>query len=174
MGAGDPFFGIFGETKDAKTASALRGHLVAMSGEFVGTFMFLFLAFCGHMMAVDQAGSTGPNGTNSAATVIYISLSYGFALLIAVWTMYRVSGGLFNPAVTLGLMATGNLPFVRGLLLLPVQVLSGMAAAGLVSAIIPGDIKTTQTTLTPEMSITQGLFFEMVRLPIFPNYDPSM
>ncbi|KAK5680073.1 hypothetical protein LTS10_008023 [Elasticomyces elasticus] len=167
--AGDPFFGLLGPTKDATTASALQGHLVAMSGEFVGTFMFLFLGFCGHIMSVDQSpvSQAGPNGTNSATTVVYISLSYGFAVLVTIWTMYRISGGLFNPAVTLGLIVTGNIPFVRGLLLWPVQILAGMAAAGVVSAIIPGDIKTVQTTLTPTMNVAQGVFLEMFLTAIF-------
>ena len=120
-------------------------------------------------MAVEQAprNGTGPNGTNSADTVVYISLSYGFALLVTVWTMYRISGGLFNPAVTLGLIVTGNLPPVRGLLLIPVQIIAAMAAAGVVSAIIPGDIQIVQTTLTPTMSVAQGVFLEMVRGEIF-------
>ncbi|TKA56800.1 hypothetical protein B0A55_12880 [Friedmanniomyces simplex] len=101
--ASNPFFGFLGPTKDAKTASSLQAHLVAMTGELFGTFMFLFLAYCGHTMILEQSprNGTGPNGTNSASTVIYISLSYGFALLVAVWTFYRISGGLFNPAVTL-------------------------------------------------------------------------
>ncbi|KAK0861862.1 hypothetical protein LTR87_016801 [Friedmanniomyces endolithicus] len=156
-------------TKDAKRASTLQGHLVAMSGEFVGTFMFLFLAYCGHTMAVDQAprDGTGPNGTKSASTVIYISLSYGFALLVTVWTMYRISGGLFNPAVTLGLIVTGNIPLMRGLLLLPVQIIASMAAAGAVSAITPGSIQTVQTTLTPTMSVAQGVFLEMFLTSFF-------
>ncbi|KAK0257666.1 hypothetical protein LTS16_024726 [Friedmanniomyces endolithicus] len=162
--ASNPFFGFFGPTKDAKTASALQGHLVAMSGEFVGTFMFLFLAYCGHSMVVDQSpiNQAGPNGTNSATTVVYISLSYGFAVLVTVWTMYRVSGGLFNPAVTLGLIVTGNIPLVRGMLLWPVQILASMVAAWIVGAIIPGNIKSVQTTLTPTMSVAQGVFLEMV------------
>ncbi|TKA73142.1 hypothetical protein B0A55_10363 [Friedmanniomyces simplex] len=167
--ASNPFFGFLGATKDAKTASALQGHLVAMSGEFVGTFMFLFLAYCGHTMSVEQAtrNGTDPNSTNSASTMIYISLSYGFALLVTVWTMYRISGGLFNPAVTLGLMVTGNIPATRGLLLLPVQITSSIAAAGVVSAFVPGDIRTVQTTLTPSISVAQGLFLEMFLTAFF-------
>lgn len=85
-------------TGDRKKAGALRGHFVAASGEFVGTFLFLFFAFSCHTMAVDQAGEVGPNGTNSAQTVIIISLGYGFSLLVTAWSLYRVSGGLFNPA----------------------------------------------------------------------------
>lgn len=49
-------------------------------------------------MAVEQAGEVAPNGANSAQTVIYISLGYGMSLLVTAWSLYRVSGGLFNPA----------------------------------------------------------------------------
>ena len=45
-------------------------------------------------MAVDQAPNTGPDGTNSNQTVIYIAMSYGFSLLVTAWTLYRISGGL--------------------------------------------------------------------------------
>lgn len=66
-------------------------------------------------MAVDQAdGTATSNGKASAQTVIYISLGYGFSLLVTAWSLYRVSGGLFNPAVTLGMCAAGQLPWVRG------------------------------------------------------------
>ncbi|KAK3670793.1 putative aquaporin-3 [Recurvomyces mirabilis] len=167
--ASNPFFGFFGPTKDAKTVSTLQGHLVAMSGEFVGTFMFLFLAYAGHTMVVDQSplSGAGPNGTNSATTVVYISLAYGVALLVTVWTMYRISGGLFNPAVTFGLIITGNIPLVRGVLLLPVQIIASIIAAGIISAILPGSIRTVETTLTPTMSVAQGVFLEMFLTAIF-------
>lgn len=65
-------------------------------------------------MAVDQAGELGPNGKNSSQTVIFISLGYGMSLLVTAWSLYRVSGGLFNPAVTLGMCVSGSLPWIRG------------------------------------------------------------
>nr|POE62940.1 aquaporin-2 [Quercus suber] len=144
-----------------KKPSAIRKHFVAASGEFVGTFLFLFLAFCGHTMAAQQASDTGPNGTTSSSTVIYISLAYGFSLLITAWTLYRVSGGLFNPAVTLGMVITKSLPAVRGLCLLPAQILGAICAAAVVSCILPGPIAITQTTLAPGVSVVQGMFLEM-------------
>ena len=93
-------YGII-QPKSAASASKLRQHFVAASGEFVGTFMFLFMAYLGHIMAVDQAprNTTGPNGTNANQTVIYIAMSYGLSLLVTVWVLYRVSGGLYVIAV---------------------------------------------------------------------------
>jgi aquaporin related protein len=78
----------------------LKNHIVASTGEFVGTFMFLYFAFTTHLMISDQASDVGRNGGPSAQTVIFISLGYGFSLLITVWGWYRVSGGVFNPAVS--------------------------------------------------------------------------
>lgn len=113
-------------------------------------------------MSVDFAPDSAPGGGNSNQTVVFIALSYGFSLLVAAWMLYRVSGGLFNPAVTLGMVFTGTLPPMRGLVLFPAQVLGAMCAAAVVSAIIPGDIATVQTTLAPNMSVARGLFLEMV------------
>jgi aquaporin rerated protein, other eukaryote len=31
--------------------------------------------------------------------IVYISLSFGMSLLVVAWAFYRISGGLFNPAV---------------------------------------------------------------------------
>ncbi|KAF2152161.1 aquaporin [Myriangium duriaei CBS 260.36] len=146
---------------DTQERSPWKNHFIAAASEFVGTFLFLYLAFAGHQMAIMQADGLGPNGTNSSQTVIYIALSYGFSLFATSWTMYRISGGLFNPAVTLGLVLTKNLPPVRGLLFLPAQILAGIVAAALIECMTPGSIATTQTTLAPGMSIAQGVFFEM-------------
>ena len=151
------------QRKNASERSEIQNHFVAATGEFVGTFMFLFLAFCGHIMAVDQApsASSSPNSGNGNNTIIIISICYGFSLLVTAWTLYRVSGGLFNPAVTFGMVITGTLPAMRGLFLLPAQIIGAICAAGVVQGIITGDIKTVETTLGPNMSVAQGLFLEM-------------
>jgi aquaporin related protein len=113
-------------------------------------------------MSVSFAPDFAPGGGNSNQTVVFIALSYGFSLLIAAWVLYRVSGGLFNPAVTLGMVITGTLPPIRGLVLFPVQILGAICAAAVVSCIIPSDIAIVQTTLAPNMSVARGIFLEMV------------
>jgi hypothetical protein len=71
----------------------VRGHLVAMSGEFVGTVMFLYFAFAGTQIANTIAPVPNLN------QLMFISLSFGFSLAVTAWAFYRISGGLFNPAV---------------------------------------------------------------------------
>lgn len=155
-------FGYF-IPKNAADSSALRKHLVAASGEFVGTFLFLFTAYLGHAMSVQSATELAPDGQNSNETVVCIALSYGFSLLVAAWVLYRVSGGLFNPAITLGMVLTGTLPPWRGLVLFPTQIISAICAAAVVAALTPIDMAIVQTRLAPDINIAQGLFLEMVR-----------
>ena len=73
----------------------IRGHFIAMTAEFVGTVMFLFFAFSGTQIANNLTPSTSP----SLDQLLFISLSFGFSLAVSAWSFYRVSGGLFNPAV---------------------------------------------------------------------------
>ena len=72
----------------------MRAHLVAMSGEFVGTILFLFFAFGG-----TQIANTLPDSEPTLSKLLFISLSFGFSLATTAWAFYRISGGLFNPAV---------------------------------------------------------------------------
>jgi len=124
--------------------------------------MFLYFGFATHLMIVDQASDVARgNSANSAQTVVFISLGYGFSLLITVWAWYRISGGLFNPAVTTGMVLAGQLSPIRAIFLIPSQLLGGMVAAALVSCMFPGNIANVNTTLSPGTSISQGVFIEM-------------
>lgn len=80
--------------------SVLGSHFVAASSEFLGTFFFLWLGYGGQLMALNQAAApSGQTGGASSQTVVFISLIYSFSLLVNAWAFYRISGGLFNPAV---------------------------------------------------------------------------
>ncbi|KIW15551.1 hypothetical protein PV08_05599 [Exophiala spinifera] len=142
-----------------------RNHFVAMSGEFVGTFLFLFFAFAGTQVANTPQTTTGSTSTNlpqgpNPAQLLYISLCFGFSLAVNAWIFYRISGGLFNPAVTLGLCLIGAVPFLRGFLVFIAQMLGAMASAGVVKALFPGPLAVT-TSLSGGTNKTQGLFIEM-------------
>jgi aquaporin related protein len=88
-----------GQGHPRRHLSTFNAHLVAASGEFVGTFFFLYFGYAGNMMAVLQSPYPAVNGGLTSTTDIWIAMSYGFSLLVNVWAFYRISGGLFNPAV---------------------------------------------------------------------------
>lgn len=80
--------------------STLQKHLIAASGEFVGTFFFLYFAYAAQNMLHTQASETAiANGGTSSQMNIFTALVYGLSLLVNAWAFYRISGGLFNPAV---------------------------------------------------------------------------
>ncbi|GMF72585.1 unnamed protein product [Aspergillus oryzae] len=112
-----------------------RNNVIAVIGEFVGTFLFLFFSFAGTQVSNTPKPVDGapPNTAN----LLYSALSFGFSLMVNVWAFYRVTGGLFNPAIV-----------------------AGIASAGVVSALFPGDLN-VGTRLGGGASISQGLFIEM-------------
>jgi aquaporin related protein len=75
----------------------LRYNLLYAMGEFVGTFMFLFFSFAGAQVSNTPMPPEGspPNTSN----LLYSALSFGMSLTVNVWAFFRVTGGLFNPAV---------------------------------------------------------------------------
>lgn len=137
----------------------IRGHIVAMSGEFVGTVMFLWFA----LSAAQVTSMSNPDsgGSQTPQTLLFIALAFGFSLTVNAWAFYRISGGLFNPAVVVGMVVAGSLPWMRGLFLIPAQLLGCMVAAALVQCMFPGDVGATITRLNPDVSIARGLFIEM-------------
>lgn len=75
----------------------MRWNLLCVMGEFVGTFLFLFFSFAGTQ--VSNTPKPAPGSNPNTSNLLYSSLSFGFSLIINVWTFFRVTGGLFNPAV---------------------------------------------------------------------------
>lgn len=75
-----------------------RNHVTAFLSELAGTFMFLFFAF-----AIAQVANTpppdDPNGPPNVLNILFIALGFGCSVAVNVWLFYRVSGGMFNPAV---------------------------------------------------------------------------
>jgi aquaporin related protein len=135
-----------------------------MCGEFVGTVLFLYFALSGAQVANSINSSAGLTVAETGANpqqLQYIALSFGFSLATNAWVFFRISGGLFNPAVTVGMCLIGALPWFRGFLLFVVQILGGISASALVSCMFPGDLN-IETSLGGGTSITQGLFIEMM------------
>ncbi|ETI22402.1 hypothetical protein G647_06477 [Cladophialophora carrionii CBS 160.54] len=139
----------------------VKNHLVAMLGEFVGTFLFLLLAL-GGTNVVNTAPEQGQPVDLAAnpAKLSFIALCFGFSLAVNAWVFFRISGGLFNPAVSLGMMIVGAVSYRRGCLITVSQILGGIASSAVVSCLLPGPLN-VGTSLGGGTSVVQGLFIEM-------------
>lgn len=130
-------------------------------------------------------GSTGmPQSVPTTSDLMYTALSSGFSLAVSIWIFIRVSGGFFNPAVSLGMALIGEITPLRAILLTSVQILGGICGkpehpecqiaseinscwcirftsigCAILDAITPGTMH-IRTTLTPGVSISRGLFIE--------------
>ncbi|OAG10354.1 aquaporin-like protein, partial [Paraphaeosphaeria sporulosa] len=138
----------------------VRHLFISMLGEFVGTALFLTFGF-----AATQVANTPPNGTvdspASTSTLLYISLAFGFSLLVNVWIFFRISGGLFNPAVSVALALVGAIGWAKAFLLILAQMAGAIAAAAVVSGLLPGPLA-VRTTLSEGVSVTRGVFIEAI------------
>ncbi|KAJ5885366.1 aquaporin-like protein [Penicillium taxi] len=142
--------------------SNAKNHFVAVIGEFMGTTMFLFFAFGGTEVANINAGpTTATNNGFSPVVLFYISSAFGFSLMVNVWIFFRISGGLFNPAVTLGMYLTKSMSMLRAFLLIGAQICGSMLASELVHALLPTTFN-TRTTLRTDTSLARGVFIEAI------------
>lgn len=119
--------------------------------EFVGTF-FLVLAVAGSIVVAGQSGIVGT------------ALAQGFALAILVTALGHVSGGHFNPAVTLGFLVTRRIqPLLAGVYWVA-QFAGATAAALLLTLIYPDEaqLQNAATVITDQADFNQfeGLILE--------------
>ena len=134
-------------------------------GEFLGTFLFLFFAFAGTQAAklafdpLKREQGVAEDAIPTVGLLLYVALAFGFSLAVNVWIFYRVSGGIFNPAVTLGVVLLGAMPPLKGAMLVAAQLIGGIFAAGLVELLLPGNLS-VNTTLSGGINTAQGLFLE--------------
>jgi aquaporin Z len=107
--------------------SALGRRLAA---EFVGTF-WLVLGGCGSAVLAAAFPVAGIG-------FLGVALAFGLTVLTMAYAFGHVSGGHFNPAVTLGLWVGGRFNARDVLPYIVTQVVAGIAAAGVLLAIADG------------------------------------
>ncbi len=129
----------------------MRGSAPALVAEAIGTFLFFFIA-AGAALAV-----TG----DPAAALIVVALAHGVVLAVLVSSFGAVSGGHFNPAVTLGLWIAGKIDLVRGLTYMVAQLL-GAAAAGFGLAYVFGSAAGAVPALGDGVDAVQGIALEAI------------
>ncbi len=107
--------------------SALGRRLAA---EFIGTF-WLVLGGCGSAVLAAAFPNVGIG-------LLGVALAFGLTVLTMAYAFGHVSGGHFNPAVTVGLWIGGRFNARDVLPYVATQVVAGIAAAGVLLAIANG------------------------------------
>lgn len=105
------------------TPPSLVSRLVA---ETFGTFMLVF-GVIGAALFISSA--TGP---------LAVALAVGIAVLASAYAVGHISGGHFNPAVSLGAAAAGRMPWTLVAPYVGAQVVGGLAATAVLLAIGSG------------------------------------
>jgi aquaporin Z len=104
--------------------------LKKIGAEFIGTFWLVF-GGCGSAILAAVFNDVG-------IELAGVSLAFGLTVLTMAYALGHVSGGHFNPAVTIGLWVGGRCPTGDVAPYIVAQVLGAIAAAGVLYVIASG------------------------------------
>jgi aquaporin related protein len=107
--------------------------------EFVGTTTFLLLGL-GSIQSAVGAIEASSNDTSILLKDLYAATCMGLALIASAWIFFRVSGGVFNPNLSLALLLIGGISPLRFVLYCIAQLAGATAASGIILALTPGPV----------------------------------
>lgn len=124
-------------TTDATAAPTMGRRFTA---ELIGTF-WLVLAGCGTAVLAATATTAGAEaGSTLFVGVGYVgvALAFGLAVTTAAYGLGHISGGHFNPAVSVGLAVAGRLPWKDVPAYVAAQLVGATAGAGILYVVASG------------------------------------
>jgi aquaporin Z len=127
--------------------------------ELVGTFVFFLTGFMS-ILATQAIGTT--------VDLVVIALGFGLGLFAAIQIAGAVSGGHFNPAVTIGALLDKRIDPVNAAGYIIAQLIGGIGAAALVLVMSSqAAVAGTRTRPGAGISDVQALVLEVVFTAIF-------
>lgn len=125
--------------------------------EFVGTFALIFIGVLS-ITAVNIIRA--PDGIANLAS---IGLAHGLTIAVMVASLGAVSGGHFNPAVTIGMLVVGRIGVIDALMYVIAQLAGASAASFLIAGVFDGAAVGAGTpVLAPQVSAGAGIVIEAV------------
>lgn len=104
--------------------------LSKLSAEFLGTFVLVF-GGCGSAVLAAAFPQLGIG-------FVGVALAFGLTVVTMAYAVGHISGGHFNPAITVGLLAGGRFPAKDVVPYIVAQVVGGIAAAAVLYLIASG------------------------------------
>jgi aquaporin Z len=104
--------------------------LAKLTAEFIGTF-WLVLGGCGSAVLAAAFPGVGIG-------LLGVSLAFGLTVVTGAYALGPISGGHFNPAVSVGLWAGGRFPAAQLVPYVVAQVIGAVAGAGVLYLIASG------------------------------------
>ena len=123
--------------------------------EFIGTFALVFVGVGAVSISPEKGGG-----------LLSIALAFGLTVAVMVSATLHISGGQFNPAVSLALLATGKMP-ARDALLYVVTQLVGAIAASFLLALLFGVEAVRSGTPAPNPPFVAGTALVMEAILTF-------
>ena len=127
--------------------------------EFLGTFVLVLFGAGAAVLAGQYIGFAG------------IALAFGLAVFVMAYAVGHISGGHFNPAVSLGLAFAGRFEWKNFIPYVIAQLVGATAAAGILYLIVTGSGMPVggfaANTIQGGFSLTAGLITEIVFTAVF-------
>lgn len=108
-----------------------------IGAEFLGTFWLVFAGCGSAILGARVLDPNNPN-VNLGIGILGVALAFGLTVVTMAYAVGHISGGHFNPAVSVGLAAAGRLPLKDLGPYLVAQVVGGIVAAAALYAIASG------------------------------------
>ncbi len=134
----------------------------AVLAEFLGPFT-LVVAGVGAIISTQNLSDGG--------NLVAVALAHGLAIGLMIAALGHISGGHFNPAVTISMLAVGEISVIRAATYIVAQVLGGTAGAGILTVIFPAlgplgrnnpGVNLGLPGLGPDVSVTGALIMEIL------------
>jgi MIP family channel proteins len=108
--------------------------------EFLGTFALVFFGCASIIVTGGSIGGQPIMAPGTSGGLVTVALAHGLILSIAICSGMYVSGGLFNPALTLGMVVAGKKTFPEAVMFIVVQLLGAACAAGLLLVVLSPEV----------------------------------
>ena len=106
--------------------------------QFLGTFWLVFGGCGSAVLAAKVLSEEGATQVNMGIGFVGVSLAFGLTVLTGAYALGHLSGGHFNPAVTLGALAAKRIELGAVAPYIITQVVGGIAAGGVLYLIASG------------------------------------